>query len=63
MKAFLDDVARSGQLKQPLPVHEIEGNDTANFLRTPLWDYLGQSRAEYFLIQRITLQCSKIFVN
>eukprot|EP01035_Chromulina_nebulosa_P028048 gene28048-36960_t len=40
MARFLDEAARSGQLRLPLPLDKLENNDTATFLRTPLWDYL-----------------------
>ena len=46
MARFLDEAARSGQLRLPLPMDKIENNDTATFLRTPLWDYLGKTGVE-----------------
>ena len=44
MARFLDEAARSGQLRLPLPMDKLENNDTATFLRTPLWDYLGNAQ-------------------
>jgi hypothetical protein len=41
MKSFLDEVARKGMLRRPLPLDQLQNNDSATFLRTPLWQYLG----------------------
>jgi hypothetical protein len=53
MKQFLDEIARTGQLKLPLPL--LKDNDTSNFVRTPLWDYLGASIIGYNFISKRNL--------
>jgi hypothetical protein len=59
MARFLEEAARSGQLRLPLPMDKIENNDTATFLRTPSWDYLcktGVDLSQYRYIIIYTLK-------